>query len=101
MHELSKDEEVGDYVSEFPGTVSNYSRTQVCLLIEEIHGIKEYKLDTLYTAVSLVDRYLVRVIVKKQKLPCMITLAVTCLLIAAKLEESICPSFIRMKNIIF
>ena len=57
-------------------------------------------LETLYTAVSLADRYLVETVVNKRKLPCLVTLAVTCLLIAAKIEEPISPSFIRMINIL-
>ena len=66
------------------------------LLLEELHNIKDYKIETLYLAVSLADRYLVNFAVSRYQPPCHITLAVTCLLIAAKLEEDIVPSYKRM-----
>ena len=57
------------------------------LLIEELHALKKYKLETLYLAVSLADRYLVYIAVCEEKEPTsLITLAVTCILMAAKLE---------------
>ena len=31
------------------------------MLIEQLHAIKEYKIETLYLAVSLADRYLVHI----------------------------------------
>ena len=55
------------------------------LLIEDLALIKEYKVETLYLAVSLVDRYLVHIAVVSKQAPCLITLSVVCLLIAAKL----------------
>ena len=70
------------------------------LLIEQLHEIKQYKVETLYTAVGLADRYLKKIISLKRKIPCLITLGVTCLLMAAKLEQSISPSFTRMINIL-
>ena len=57
------------------------------LLLEELHNIKNYKVETLYLAVSLADRYLVKLALKKTRAPCLVTLAITCLLMAAKLEE--------------
>ena len=34
------------------------------ILIEELNLLKEYKLETLYLAVSLADRYLVNIAIK-------------------------------------
>ena len=56
------------------------------ILIEELNLLKEYKLETLYLAVSLADRYLVNIAIKGQPSPNLIALAVTSILLAAKLE---------------
>lgn len=65
-------------------------------LIEDLALLKEYKVETLYLAVSLADRYLVHIAVAGQQAPCLITLSVVCLLMAAKLGQPISPSFTRM-----
>ena len=62
--------------------------------------MKKYKVETLHTAVSLADRYLVKIIGQERNLPCLISLATVCLLMAAKLEENISPSFLRMISIL-
>ena len=62
------------------------------MLIEELHGIKEYKPQTLFTAVRIADRYLAQILDKGQPLPCLVTLALTSLLLGAKLEEPMGPS---------
>ena len=62
------------------------------MLIEELHGIKEYKPQTLFTAVRIADRYLALSLDKGQPLPCLVTLALTSLLLGAKLEEPMGPS---------
>ena len=62
--------------------------------------MKQYKRETLYLAVSLADRYLVYAAFSKKEPPCLVTLAVTCVLLAAKLEEPISPSFTRMINLL-
>ena len=56
------------------------------MLIEELHAAKEYKIETLYLAVSLADRYLVNITFSELQMPSLVTLAVTCIFIAAKLE---------------
>ena len=56
------------------------------LLVEEICRMKKYNDETLYLAISIADRYLVNLAVQKEKSPCLVTLSVTCLLIAAKIE---------------
>ena len=63
------------------------------MLIEYMNNYKSYKLETLYLAVSLADRYLVNIAVQGEQAPCLITLGMTCLLIAAKLEEPVSPSY--------
>ena len=66
------------------------------LLMEDLVRSKGYNLETLYLAVSIADRYLVNLAVQREKAPCLVTLSVTCLLIAAKIEEPISPSYLAM-----
>jgi len=70
------------------------------LLIEQLHELKGYKIETFYTAVSLADRYLSKISSQGRSLPCLISLAAVCMLMGAKLEENISPSFIRMISIL-
>ena len=63
---LLKEDTVGDYIS-FNGNflgVSNDSRTHFVTLLEDIHMIKNYREETLYSAVSIADRYLVNLAVR-------------------------------------
>ena len=56
------------------------------ILLEELHSKKNYRKETLFLAVSLADRFLINLTVHQIKAPCLVDLAVTCLLIAAKLN---------------
>ena len=49
---------------------------------------------------SLADRYLVEVIQNGRELPCLLTLAIIVLLMAAKIEEPIAPSVPRMIDLL-
>ena len=87
---LDKEKAVGDYTSEQSATwMTKDKRQEMVVLIEEIHKEKDYKIDTFFLAVTLADRHLLNVIrqgcTRKQS-PCLATLAVACLLLAAKLE---------------
>ena len=58
------------------------------LLIEEMHGEDYFtKMETLYQAVYIADKYLIEVIKENAQLPCLIELATTSIFIAAKLQE--------------
>ena len=96
---LSQEEAIGNY-TQLDLQITSHARRQMVLLIEELHTTKSYKIETLYLAVSLADRYLVYNAFNKNETPCFLTLAVACILLAAKIEEPIAPSFIRMINII-
>ena len=69
-------------------------------LIEQIHAVKEYRTETLFLAVSLMDKYLAILTIDNKSPPCLITLSVTCLLMAAKLAQPISPSFTRMISLL-
>ena len=70
------------------------------ILIEQLHELKKYKIETLYTAMGLADRYLSKIDSESRNLPCLISLSTVCLLMAAKLEENMAPSFVRMIDIV-
>ena len=74
----------------------NYTREQLVLVIESLHDTKGYKLETLYLAVSLADRFLAKTMAAGEPKPCLLTLPVTCLIIAAKIHEEMSPSVTRM-----
>lgn len=70
-------------------------------LIQELHKKKDYKVETLYIASSIADRYLASLIRRRSKdLPDMVQLATISVLLAAKLEQSISPSFNRMISLL-
>ena len=97
---LRQEEAIGDYTKTLNLQITRKARKQMVLLIEEIHAVKQYKIVTLYLAVSLADRYLVYLAFSEKEMPCLITLAVACLLLAAKIEEPVSPSFTRMIKLI-
>ena len=60
-------------------------RKRMVVLIETLQQMKGYKDDTFSQAVSIADRYLAHLTDQEDaKPPCRVVLAVTCLLIAAK-----------------
>ena len=89
---LLKEETVGDYINFSVKAnaslgVSSDSRTHFVTLLEDLNMIKKYKEETLYSAVSIVDRYLVNLVIRKEKAPDLILLTIVSTLIAAKLDE--------------
>lgn len=71
------------------------------MLIEELIKVKDYKVETSYLAVSIADRYLVNIAVNGEKAPCLITLAVVCVLMGAKMEQPVSPSFNRIIHLMY
>ena len=64
----------------------------VCL-IEQLQSLKGYRLETLYLAVSIADRYLNQLFQRSLQAPNLVTLSVTAIMLAAKLNQSLKPSF--------
>lgn len=85
---LKQEYAIGDYVTKKNCSLkmTDYTRQQMVMLIEDLCALKQYKVETLYLAVSIADRYLVNLAVKGSPAPCLITLAVISVLMAAKLE---------------
>ena len=51
-------------------------------------------------AVSLADRFIINLIVQGNKLPCPAVLALTCLLVSAKISEHLRPKFELMNDLL-
>lgn len=68
--------------------------------IFSLHAKKDYKVETLFQACAIMDRYLHKIGAKNYPREKICTLAVTCLLMAAKLEQPIQPSFNRMISLL-
>lgn len=66
------------------------------VITQELHRLKDYKIETLFIATAIADSYLSFLAKRNERVPKMANLATICILIAAKLEESISPSFNRM-----
>ena len=67
--------------------MDGYTRQQMVLMIEDISIMRKYKIETLFLAVSISDRYLANLAVIGEVGPCLITLALCSVLLAAKLEQ--------------
>ena len=70
------------------------------VLIQNLHKAKEYKEETLHLAGSIADRFLASLAAKNLEVPEFIVLSTICLLLAAKLEQPMSPSFLRMINVL-
>ena len=66
--------------------------------IFDLHTRKDYKVETLFIAAGIFDRYINLIGWRNFPGPQSLHLAVTCVLMSAKLEQPISPSFTRMIN---
>ena len=66
--------------------VTSDQRNKVILVMKKLNDAMGYKLETLFKAVSVVDRYLIHLSLLRRKAPCLVTVGFTCLMIGAKLE---------------
>ena len=99
MTMIEQERAIGNYTEKTDKSsneISHVERLHLVLLIEQLNAVKKYKPETGHLAVSLVDRYLVQWVKGKAGLSCLITLGLTCLLVAAKIEQSLQPSFNRL-----
>ena len=65
-----------------------------------LHAEKKYKNETIFTAISIMDRYLTTIGFWKYPRSHILLLAVVSLLMVAKIEEPISPSFNRMISLL-
>ena len=68
-------------------------RATLVELMEELHQARGYKEQTFHAAINLADRYLAHLAKTGEKAPLLSHLTVICLLMAAKLNEHLIPTF--------
>ena len=93
------DSAIGDYVAKHDGIRFSYSdRERLMSIIQDLHKKKEYKQETLHLAGNIADRYVSHILETSPfgTLPSMFALGAVAVLMAAKLEQPISPSFNRM-----
>ena len=80
--------------------ISEEARFTMVQLIEQIHHIKDYRPETLYLAVNIADRYLALMAVLHNSTPSLIELGVISIMLAAKFNEHLSPSYYNIIKII-
>ena len=86
---------LGDYLScgQSSLNITVAHRKEMVRLIESLHSKKNYRVETLYLAVNVADRYLINLAERGEPAPGLVLLAVTSLLIAAKASQPLKPSY--------
>lgn len=67
--------------------VTEDERSHLIVVVEELIRLKEYKEETFYIACSIADRYILSLAKSNHQPECLMNLAVTVVLISAKLEQ--------------
>ena len=80
--------------------ITPFDRSYGIQKIFDLHLKKEYKVETLFVAAGILDRYIAEVGVPNFPKTMMVNLATICVLMSAKLEQPISPSFSRMINLL-
>jgi len=80
--------------------ITNYDRSYGIQKIFDLHQKKEYKVETLFVAAGILDRYINMIGVLNFPKTLMVNLATISVLMSAKLEQPISPSFSRMINLL-
>lgn len=80
--------------------VTEEARYTMVQLIEQIHQMKGYRYETLFLAVNIADRYLAMLAVLHKETPSLIELGVISIMLAAKTNEHLAPSYYNIIKII-
>lgn len=93
---------IGNYLAENNSLkITARDRDQMISTIQYLHKKKDgYKQETMHLAGNIADRYLSYLARKGKRAPSTTVLATTALLVAAKIEQPISPSFNRMINLL-
>lgn len=77
---------IGNYLDgqNFNLQISPGQRTRMVEIIQVLHKKKGYRLETEFLAVNIADRYLRNLSEENKRGPCLVLLALTSLIIAAK-----------------
>ena len=91
---------IGNYLEneDNPLEITSDHRSKAIALMSHMSDGMSFRIETLYVAVSIVDRYLINLISLDKKAPCLVTLGVVSMLIAAKLGNSKIASFRKLSN---
>ena len=93
---------IGDYfvVESSNFGINKETRESMIKLMERLCDIKAYKEDTLYLSIFLADRYLSFLAKEDKPAPVLVSLGAISVFIAAKLNETPCPSLDLLIDII-
>ena len=80
--------------------ITQYDRSYAIQKLFDLHAKKDYKQETLFTAQAIMDRYLYIIGYNTFPREQMCRLATISMLMAAKLEQPISPSFTRMISLL-
>ena len=80
--------------------ITEEARFTMVQLIEQINHMKSYREETLFLAVNIADRYLALLAVLHNQTPSLIELGVISIMLAAKLNEHLSPSYYNIVKII-
>ena len=97
---LKSERSIDNYTKIKKFGVMKKTRDSLVDLIQQLHERKEYRLETFYKAVSIADRYLAALAARDEKPPNLLHLGTLCMLMAAKLDQPISPSFNRMISLL-
>ena len=100
----TQDEAIGDYTQETYGTgkpiISEAERRQNVVLVAHLHKRKNYRVETFHVAVSIMDRYFSKIIMEerreRERIPPQVSVVTASVLMAAKLQQPMSPSFNKM-----
>jgi len=97
---LREEQAIGSYINieGLNSTIINEENRKFTVqLIQALHQVKNYKIDTLYLAISIADRYLVNLVIRFADTAVDFSaLAVASLFVAAKIEQPFRPSLDRL-----
>ena len=80
--------------------INAYDRSYGIQKIFDLHAKKDYKLESLFLAAGILDRYIYVVGPSNFQKSQMVCLATISVLLSAKIEQPISPSFTRMINLL-
>ena len=98
---LAEEKAVGCYLSSPSLKLKTGQRKGMVILIEDLQKSRRYKADTFYLAVNIADNFLSQKARENEPAPCLLTLAVTSVIIAAKIEEKNMPRIANMTDLLY
>ena len=82
---------IGDYLNEKNKAIlaiESFHRSKAIMLIHHLTEGLALRPETLYVSASIMDKFLINLAAADEKAPCLVTLAITCVMLANKLDNS-------------